>query len=146
MAFALVMSGLAFGAQPATQAQAPMASSGPRVPLPEALKNMPEDMRVNHGKYDNVLTALYERWLAGEDISADTKTSARSNSGAANPFAPIFGPDVRMSSAAFAGNQNEFQIEINPTDSHFAIGTSNDGPPPGWVSIARVIAAPPGQR
>ncbi|MFL5733339.1 MAG: proprotein convertase P-domain-containing protein, partial [Chloroflexia bacterium] len=123
LASALVVSGLAFGAQPATQASAPMAASGPRVPMPDVLRNMPEDMRVNHGKYDNLYTALYERWLAGEDISSGANNNPRPS----GPFAPLYGPDVRMSNASFAGSQNEFQIEINPTDSHFAIGTSNDG-------------------
>src|SRR5438552_14067431 len=102
-AFALVVSGLAFGVQPTTQAQAPItAVSGPRVPMPDVLKNMPEDMKVNHARYDNLLTALYERWLAGEDITAQTTTSSRS--GKTGPFSPLYGPDVRMSTAAFAGS------------------------------------------
>jgi len=32
-----------------------------------------------------------------------------------------------MSNPSFAGNQNEFQIDINPTNHLFAIGASNDG-------------------
>jgi subtilisin-like proprotein convertase family protein len=125
MAFALVVSGLAFGGQPATQAQAPTAFSGPRGPLPDALKEMSQYMKTNHGKLDNLLTATYERWLAGEDVAAAARTAAAAK--ASGPFSPLYGPDVRMSNTSFAGSQNEFQIDINPTDSHFAIGTSNDG-------------------
>src|SRR5205814_7649211 len=41
---------------------------------------------------------------------------------------PNYGPDVRMSNGILLGsNQNEFQIDLNPTNSLNAIGTSNDG-------------------
>src|SRR5205814_1512613 len=43
-------------------------------------------------------------------------------------LAPNHGPDVRMSNGILLGsNQNEFQIDLNPTNSLNAIGTSNDG-------------------
>src|SRR5439155_1493906 len=43
-------------------------------------------------------------------------------------LAPNYGPDVRMSNGILLGsNQNEFQIDVNPTNSLNAIGTSNDG-------------------
>ncbi len=83
---------------------------------PEFFQHMTQDMRDNHGKYDNAYTALYEAWLAGEPYEQGEGPSTRE-----------YGADVRMSNTAFAGNQNEFQIDINPVDTRFAIGTSNDG-------------------
>src|SRR5205823_5412715 len=128
IAFALAVSGLVFGTNPTTQAQAPFAVSGPKVPLPDVLRDLPQDMKVNHGKYDNALTALYERWLAGEDISGkNTSKNAPVKSKVSGVFSPLYGPDVRMSNPSFSGTQNEFQIDVNASNSANAIGTSNDG-------------------
>ena len=41
----------------------------------------------------------------------------------AKPFSPLYGPDVRMSNPSFNSEQNEFQIDINPTNSQYAIGS-----------------------
>jgi hypothetical protein len=68
----------------------------------------------NHTKYDTTITAQYEAAIG-----------YNTNRGAAVPGrAPT---NVRMSSTSFAGNHNEFQIAINPTDNNFAIGADNDG-------------------
>lgn len=94
---------------------------------PEFFQYMTQDMRENHGKYDNLYTAMYEDWLAGRPFQSG---------GAVTGGADEYGADVRMSAPPFNGNQNEFQIDINPTDSRFAIGTSNSGRAPG-VGIFR---------
>lgn len=75
----------------------------------------PDWLAKYHTMYDNQMTADYEK-AVGYNGPAVV--------GSASPFAPA---DVRMSNAGFAGNQNEFQIDINPLDSHHAIGVSNDG-------------------
>ena len=70
----------------------------------------------NHTRYDNALTAAYETQIG--------YTQARGTS----VGSPLAGPkNIRMSNASFAGNQNEFQIDINPTNHLFAVGVSNDG-------------------
>lgn len=74
-------------------------------------------MKVHHGMYDNLYTAEYEAWLAGKPFG----TTGGSQSGGPD----IYGDDVRMSNPSFNGNQNEFQIAINPSDTRFAIGASN---------------------
>jgi len=85
--------------------------------MPERIRNMPEIWRQYHGWFDNELTARYEQWLQGwVDPDAEPLDSPDQGEG-----------DVRMSNPSFAGSQNEFQIAINPMDSRFAIGTSNDG-------------------
>jgi hypothetical protein len=77
-------------------------------------------LAANHGKYDNIWTAEYETRLqqaAGPLLSNPL-----------NVLVPNYGPDVRMSNGMVLGsNQNEFQIDVNPTNSMNAIGTSNDG-------------------
>jgi hypothetical protein len=66
------------------------------------------------------LTAWYEQQIGyGKGTAAAWRPI--------DALTPAAAADVRMSNASFAGNQNEFQIDINPTDSHFAIGASNDG-------------------
>jgi hypothetical protein len=99
-------------------------------PLPDVFKAMPEDMRINHGKYDNRLTAAYEAWLQGQPYEQIL--------GGGGPDGGPLDPqsNVRMSSPPFNGNQNEFQIAINPADTRFAIGTSNSGRA-GGVGIYR---------
>src|SRR5438105_4594613 len=77
-------------------------------------------LAANHGKYDNIWTAEYETRLqrAAEPVLSDLL----------NVLTPSYGPDVRMSNGMLLGsNQNEFQIEVNPTNSLNAVGTSNDG-------------------
>ena len=89
--------------------------------LPQVFVQMPEHMRVNHGKYDNRLTALYEQWLAGEDITAAATSSKDPN----RAFSPLYGPDVDMST--LSSGENEYQIDINPLNTLFAVAGSNDG-------------------
>src|ERR1700687_1255717 len=72
----------------------------------------------NHGWLDNENTALYEQYVLGingQPVASDGEP------GLDDPG------DVRISNPSFGGNQNEFQIAINPEDSNYAIGTSNDG-------------------
>ncbi len=87
--------------------------AGSAVPA-HIVKWSPEWLALNHTRYDNLLTAQYERQIG----------YGRGSGFLSSPAAPT---DVRMSNPSFAGDQNEFQIDINPTDSHFAIGASNDG-------------------
>jgi hypothetical protein len=71
-------------------------------------------LALNHSKFDTTLTAQYETALQSSSLSAAS-------------FRRASPTNVRMSSAAFAGSQNEFQISINPTNHMFAVGASNDG-------------------
>jgi hypothetical protein len=75
-------------------------------------------LAANHALYDNIWTAEYE--------GRHQPTGAPGNS--TDPFSRLFTPlsDVRMSNPGFNTQQNEFQIDINPTNSQYAIGTSND--------------------
>lgn len=115
----LLVSGLFLGGQPTTLAQTTPGSPGSKESLPEQLKDMPQHMKDNHGKYDNRLTALYEQWLAGEQIGS--KNAQAPN----KAFSPLYGPDVDMSTLTTV--ENEYQIDINPLNSQFAVGGSNDG-------------------
>src|SRR6266705_1916035 len=77
-------------------------------------------LAANHGLYDNIWTAEYETRLqqAAEPVLSELL----------NVLTPNYGPDVRMSNGILLGsNQNEFQIDANPTNRMNAIGTSNDG-------------------
>src|SRR5207247_1796459 len=77
-------------------------------------------LAANHGKYDNIWTAEYETRLqqAAEPVLSDLL----------EVLAPNYGTDVRMSNGMLLGsNQNEFQIDVNPTNSMNVIATSNDG-------------------
>ncbi|PYK51832.1 MAG: hypothetical protein DME51_02195, partial [Verrucomicrobia bacterium] len=77
-------------------------------------------LAANHGKFDNIWTAEYETRLqqAAEPVLSELL----------NVLTPNYGPDVRMSNGILLGsNQNEFQIDANPTNRLNAIGTSNDG-------------------
>jgi hypothetical protein len=122
---------------PTTQARSVESLPAPPGKQPDFLSQMTQDMKVNHGKYDNVLTALYERWLAGEDASGKSTGAGNGNSSPNKAFSPLYGPDVRMSNGNVLGsNQNEFQIDVNPADGNFAIGTSNDAQTAG-VGIFR---------
>src|SRR5215831_19087358 len=85
--------------------------------MPERIRNMPEIWRQYHGWFDNELTARYEQWLQGW-VDPEVQPLDEPDQGEG---------DVRMSNPSFAGNQNEFQVAITPSDSRFAIGTSNDG-------------------
>src|SRR6059058_1470889 len=77
-------------------------------------------LAANHGKFDNIWTAEYETRL---QQAAEPVLRALFN-----VLTPNYGPDVRMSNGMLLGsNQNEFQIDVNPTNSLNAIGTSNDG-------------------
>ncbi|MEO8285426.1 MAG: S-layer homology domain-containing protein [Chloroflexota bacterium] len=114
----MITSGFLLGGGQISQARVDDRTTATGQAAVDPLRDMTEDMKVNHGKYDNALTAMYEQKLAGFMGGA---------TGSASAFAPLYGADVRMSNSSFAGNQNEFQIDINPTNSLFAIGTSNDG-------------------
>jgi hypothetical protein len=75
-------------------------------------------LALNHTRYDTPITAAYE-----DAVRYGSKTLPGSSGKA-------LAPDIvnrRMSNPSFAGNQNEFQIDINPRDHAFAIGASNDG-------------------
>jgi hypothetical protein len=83
---------------------------------------------------DPKLKPYSQAWLAKFHARYDTPATARYEfrSGYTSGSGSVFGSDVaprniRMSSPSFAGNQNEFQIDINPADHNFAIGASNDG-------------------
>jgi hypothetical protein len=67
----------------------------------------------HHTQYDTTLTALYEAQIGYGGGVGSGFGRATTN--------------IRMSNVNFAGNQNEFQIDINPTNHLFAIGASNDG-------------------
>jgi hypothetical protein len=66
----------------------------------------------HHTQYDTTLTALYEAQIGYGGAAGSSLGRSPLN--------------VRMSNAGFNGNQNEFQIDINPTNHLFAIGASND--------------------
>jgi len=73
-------------------------------------------LAANHGKFDNIWTAEYETRLqqAAEPVLSNLL----------NVLAPNYGIDVRMSNGMLLGsNENEFQIDVNPTNSMNAIGT-----------------------
>src|SRR5262249_14283014 len=76
-------------------------------------------LAANHGLYDNIWTAEYETRL---------QQAAPVLSDLSNVLTHNYGPDVRMSNGSLLGSkQNEFQIDVNPTNRLNAIGTSNDG-------------------
>jgi hypothetical protein len=90
-------------------------ANGAGASAPKNLKPYSQDWLAKyHSMYDNKLTSNYERAVG---------YNGPKFVGVPNAFPP---GDVRMSNAGFSGNQNEFQIDINPLDSHHAIGTSND--------------------
>jgi hypothetical protein len=72
----------------------------------------------NHTRYDTPVTAAYE-----SRIHYNSPASAQRAGDALVPTVPA---NIRMSNSGFAGNQNEFQIDINPTNHLFAVGASND--------------------
>jgi hypothetical protein len=74
-----------------------------------------------HGLFDNIWTAEYE---SRGQVPAQARSTSRSLSSLISPLQP--NADVRMSNPSFNTEQNEFQIDINPTNSQYAIGTSND--------------------
>ncbi|HUS16602.1 MAG TPA: exo-alpha-sialidase, partial [Chloroflexia bacterium] len=75
-------------------------------------------LAANHGLADNIWTAEYESRLQ--------RAPGAMPAGSVPSLLPAYGPDVRMSNPSFNTEQNEFQIDINPTNSLYAIGTSND--------------------
>src|SRR6266851_8184808 len=86
--------------------------------IQERLGNLTEVEIANHGMLDNENTALYEQYVLGingQPVASDGEPDLDDPG------------DVRMSNPGFAGNQNEFQIAVNPEDPNYAIGTSNDG-------------------
>jgi hypothetical protein len=103
---------------PATAGQPLNGSTAPQVqrqnPYSDAW------LAVNHGKYDNIWTAEYETRLQQAIPSPGALLGGLL-------LNPLYGVDVRMSNGNVIGsNQNEFQIDVNPTNSLNAIGTSND--------------------
>ncbi len=106
---------------PQTQSASSQATKGGSagIAAPAQTQNpySPQWLAANHGKFDNIWTAAYE-------TSLQQQAHPELFNG---PTSPNFGVDVRMSNPNFSGSQNEFQISINPTDSHFAVGSSNDG-------------------
>ena len=119
-------------AQPQTSLGQSGNSQQPIYTAPQVQRQNPYSdawLAVNHGKYDNIWTAEYETRLQQAIPSPGTLVDGLLN--------PLYGPDVRMSNGNVLGiGQNEFQIEINPTNSLNAIATSNDGQTAG-VGIFR---------
>src|SRR5437762_1975769 len=73
---------------------------------PRAIRKWSQEwLALNHTRYDNAATAAYERQIGYGKGSLSAPDALHGRAGA----------DVRMSSAAFSGGQNEFQIDINPT-------------------------------
>ena len=91
-------------------------------------------LAANHGRYDNTWTAEYEARLQMQK----GQNPVLAPFDALLQYIPEYGVDVRMSNAGFGGAQNEFQIDIKPTNSVFAIAGSNDGRAAG-VGIYRTI-------
>jgi len=77
------------------------------------VKYSDEWLALNHTRYDNTVTAGYE--------ARTGYTQARGTR-----LAPLAPANIRMSNLNFSGNQNEFQIDINPANHLFAVGVSND--------------------
>jgi BNR repeat-like domain len=76
-------------------------------------------LAANHTKYDNQLTALYERSIGyGRNLAGGAFLPPRGGLPAIT--------NVRMSTPQFSGDQDEFQVDINPLDHRLAIGASND--------------------
>jgi hypothetical protein len=75
-------------------------------------------LALNHTKYDTPATARYE---AATGYTTGGLSTASVDSVLRRPR------NVRMSNVNFAGNQNEFQIDLNPSNHLFAVGASNDG-------------------
>jgi hypothetical protein len=118
-------------AQPQTSLGQPGNSQQPIYTAPQVQRQNPYSdawLAANHGKFDNIWTAEYEtRLQAAEPVLSNLL----------NMLVPNYGIDVRMSNGMLLGsNQNEFQIDVNPTNSMNAIGTSNDGQTAG-VGIFR---------
>jgi hypothetical protein len=91
------------------------AANRPLVPYSD------EWLAQNHSRYDTPITARYEALIrsgVGSGLQGPQAGPAVPNPSLTN---------VRMSNPSFAGAQNEFQISINPNDSRFAVGASNDG-------------------
>jgi hypothetical protein len=105
-------------AQPPAAAALPSFSGAP--PAPRTNPFSDSWLAAYHGLFDNIWTAEYE--------SRSQQPAQRPPAGSLpGPLAPIVpNSDVRMSNPAFNTQQNEFQIDINPTNSQYAIGTSND--------------------
>src|SRR5215217_4524112 len=100
---------LCFGAISIVLFAQPRTPSGPAVG--QLTKQNPYTevwLAANHGKYDNIWTAEYETRLqqgAEPVLSALLKV-----------LVPNYGVDVRISNGMLLGsNQNEFQIDVNPT-------------------------------
>ena len=109
---------------PATAGKPLMPANGSTAP--QVLRQNPYSeawLAANHGKYDNIWTAEYETRLQ-QAMGLPGAQLGGLMGGLVNP---LYGVDLRMSNGNVIGsNQNEFQIDINPTNSLNAIGTSND--------------------
>src|SRR5205814_1076942 len=113
---------IAIGGGQVTQASVDLGAPLVAQPKGDPLSGMTQDMKTNHGKYDNALTALYEQQLAANSAKSGPAGLLK------GILSPLYGVDVRMSNGSVLGSgQNEFQIDINPTNGQYAIGTSNDG-------------------
>jgi hypothetical protein len=85
-------------------------------------------LAANHGKFDNTWTAAYEAQLQSKAAQPGSPLDSLLKT-----LSPLYGVDVRMSNGNVLGSgENEFQISVNPTNSQFAIGTSND---PGSAGV-----------
>src|SRR3954451_10096450 len=104
---------------PTFGAALPAGSSANGPPPPRQNPYSDAWLAANHGIFDNIWTAEYETRLQ--------KSAKAPGDLLKRLLSPLYGVDVRMSNGNLLGsNQNEFQIEVNPTNSLNAIGTSND--------------------
>ncbi|MEW5986144.1 MAG: sialidase family protein [Chloroflexota bacterium] len=83
----------------------------------------PEWLALNHSMYDNKLTADWETRMQAVARASVVNDLDKWITG---DLEAILAADVRMSTPTFSGNQNEFQLDINPTNHDYAIGSSND--------------------
>src|SRR5262245_35017674 len=78
-------------------------------------------LKANHQNADNMWTAAWEIYVKdGLDGLKDLYGIRDGANGGTD------GVDVRMTNTNFNTRQNEFQIQINPYNPQYAIGTSND--------------------
>jgi hypothetical protein len=109
------------GTPPPAGAEQPSPSFAGAPPAPRTNPFSDSWLAAYHGLFDNIWTAEYES--RGQPPAQGPSVGGS----LPRPLAPLEPlSDVRMSSPSFNTEQNEFQIDINPTNSQYAIGTSND--------------------
>src|SRR5438552_5597740 len=100
----LLATGIAIGGGQVTQASIDLGAPLVAQSKGDPLRDMTQDMKTNHGKYDNALTALYEQQLAANSAKSGPAGLLK------GILSPLYGVDVRISNGNVLGsNQNEFQ-------------------------------------